>query len=33
LSHLFIKNEGYLWEMKSNSAPYRSPQFALTAHK
>jgi len=33
LSHLFINNRIYLWEMKSNSAPYWSPQLALTAHK
>ena len=33
LSYLFIKNDYYLWDMKSNSAPFRSPQFALTAHR
>ena len=33
LSYLFIKNKSYLWEMKSHSAPYWSPQIALTAHK
>jgi hypothetical protein len=33
LSHSFIQNGIYLWVMKSNSAPFRSPQFALAAHR